>query len=467
MDGVEREQGITPSPQRDRPGVPPRARLLALLSLLAGAGFVVAVALFLARNGLYVVGGLAGVVVCVVGGWWAVTGRAGRRLAGYAAVVVGVALLVTALLAAGNEDWASVARVAVSLALLALAVGAGRAALAAGLAGAPSGDGHQVPPPAHAVLLCNPWSGGGKVERFGLPALAGSLGVDTVLLDHGLDLAELAQGAIDGGADCLGMAGGDGSQALVASMAVDNRLPFVCVSAGTRNHFALDLGLDREDPRKSVYAFRDAVERRVDYATVNDRFFVNNVSLGVYATIVQEEGYREAKSDTTKQLLPELLGNADAPFDLQFTTADGVEVDGAFLIMVSNNPYVLGPSLDVSQRRRLDSGRLGVFAVSAATGAQAAQVATLALAGRGSKSGHAFQFECETFEVRSRSGTAFAGIDGEALELPTPLRFRIHPQGLRLLVPEGNLEIARLRRARDVHPRDLVALAAGVRPGED
>ena len=172
---------------------------------------------------------------------------------------------------------------------------------------------------------------------------------------------------------------------------------------GTRNHFALDLGLDRRDPRKSVAAFRDAVERRVDYATVNDRFFVNNVSLGVYATIVQEEGYREAKVDTTTRLLPEMLGDPVEPFDLQFVTPDGEEVDGAFLIMVSNNPYVLGASLDVSQRRRLDTGRLGVFAVRASTGAQAAKVVSMAFAGK-APAGVAFQFQCAQFEVRSVEG---------------------------------------------------------------
>jgi len=461
MDG-EQPGRESVAPMTAEPGaVPAGARLLAVVSLLAGAGFVVAVAVFLARNGWYVLLGLAGVVLSIVGGWWMATGRAGQRFAGGVAVIVGVAALVAAILAAGDEDWASVVRAVVSVALLAVAVVAGRAALAAGLRASVSSAGHRVPPPQHAVLLCNPWSGGGKVERFGLAPLAASLGVDTVMLDHGLDLAELARGAIADGADCLGMAGGDGSQALVASIATEHDLPFVCVSAGTRNHFALDLGLDRDDPRKSVDAFRDAVERRVDYATVNGRFFVNNVSLGVYATIVQEEGYREAKSDTTKQLLPELLGNAEKPFDLQFTTPEGEEVDGAFLIMVSNNPYVLGPSMDVSQRRRLDSGRLGVFAVSAATGTQAAEVVTLALAGRGSRSGHAFQFDCDSFEVRSRSGTAFAGVDGEALELPTPLRFRIHPRGLRLLVPEGNLEVALRRRARAVRPDDLVTLAKG------
>ena len=188
--------------------------------------------------------------------------------------------------------------------------------------------------------------------------------------------------------------------------------------------------------------FTDAVERRVDYATVNDRFFVNNVSLGVYATIVQQEGYRDAKAETTTPTAARLLGQREEPFDLQFVTPDGDEVDGAFLIMVSNNPYVLGPSLDVSQRRRLDTGRLGVFAVSASTGAQAAEVVTLALAGKGSASGSGFQFDCDAFEVRSRSGKAYAGIDGEALELETPLRFRAHPGGLRMLVPEGNIEAA-------------------------
>ncbi|HXZ61520.1 MAG TPA: diacylglycerol kinase family protein [Acidimicrobiales bacterium] len=439
--------------------VVPRARLWAVVSLLAGLGLLAAVVAFLARNGVYVVVGVAGVALSVTGSWWAITGRSFRRAAGSVGLAVGVAVLAVALLRAG-QGWASVARLAVALVLLAVAAGAARAALAAQLRATAPAE-HRLAPPAHPVLLCNPWSGGGKVKTFGLEELASSMGVETVMLDRGLDLEQLARDAVDRGADCLGMAGGDGSQALVASIAVEKGLPFVCVTAGTRNHFALDLGLDRDDPRRSVHAFGDAIERRIDYATVNDRFFVNNVSLGIYATIVQQEGYREAKAETTRRLVPEMLGDRTDPFDLQFTTPDGREVDGAFLIQVSNNPYVLGPSLDVSQRRRLDSGRLGVFAISANTGAQAAEVLTLALAGQESRSGSAFQFECETFEVRSRSGTAYAGVDGEALELATPLRFQIHRLGLRLLVPAGNLEAARRRQAREIRVRDLVQLARG------
>jgi diacylglycerol kinase family enzyme len=443
---------------------PARARVLGVISLVAVLLLALAVIGFLVRNGVYVALGAAGFALAIAGGWWAISKRAPRRWYGIVGALLGAALLIVALLGAGAEDWASFVRALICLTLLATAVLAARAAMAASIRATAAGRVHRVIRPLYPVLLCNPWSGGGKVERFGLVELATSLGVQTVMLEHGLDLAELARDAIARGADCLGMAGGDGSQALVASLAVEHDLPFVCVAAGTRNHFALDLGLDRRDPRQSVYAFRDALERRVDYATVNDRFFVNNVSLGIYATIVQQEGYREAKAATTRRLLPELLGETTEPFDLSFVTPEGTAVDGSFLVMVSNDPYVLAASPSTSQRLRLDTGRLGVFAVTAGTGAQAAEVVTLALAGQGARSGHAFEFSCEQFEIRSRSGTAYAGVDGEALELETPMTFRSHPQGLRLLVPEGNIEIALRRQSRGVHVRDLILLATGAPP---
>ena len=318
--------------------------------------------------------------------------------------------------------------------------------------------------PSHPVLLCNPWSGGGKVERFGLAELARSLGVETVMLDHGLDLAELARDAIARGADCLGMAGGDGSQALVASLAVEHDLPFVCVAAGTRNHFALDLGFDRRDPRHSVYAFRDALERRVDFATVNDRFFVNNVSLGVYATIVQQEGYRDAKVATDQTTAARVAWRNATAFRSPVRHARRHR--GRWVLSGHGVEQPLRPSASpsTSQRLRLDTGSLGVFAVSAATGAQAAEVVTLALAGQGGR-----RRGCLRVQLRaiSRSGPArgrHAGVDGEALELTTPMIFRIHPKGLRMLVPEGNDEIALKRQSRRVRLHDLVLLAKGTQP---
>ncbi len=237
-----------------------------------------------------------------------------------------------------------------------------------------------------------------------------------------------------------------------------------CVSAGTRNHFALDLGIDREDPRACLYAYRDAIERRIDYATVGDRLFVNNVSLGIYATIVQQEGYRDAKAETTKALMPEMLGRTDEPFDLQFTEPTAPRSTARSSSRCRTTPTCWEPH---STRRNVDDstqGCSGSLAVTGTTGRDAAQVITLSALGQRRRSRNWHEFTAERFEVRSRSGKAYAGIDGEALELDTPLDFRIHPRGLRLLVREGNVTAADRRRARDVSVGDLFALARGIDP---
>ena len=98
--------------------------------------------------------------------------------------------------------------------------------------------------PAKSVLIVNPRSGGGKAARFDLVAQCRARGIDPILFEPGDDLTALATAAVRAGADALGMAGGDGSQAAVAAVAAEHDLPYVCVPAGTRNHFALDLGID-------------------------------------------------------------------------------------------------------------------------------------------------------------------------------------------------------------------------------
>jgi diacylglycerol kinase family enzyme len=438
-------------------------QLFAVLALVASVALVASIAVILFRNHVSVVLGLVGLFIAVAGGWWFISEPMPRRAMGGVGVAIGFVVIVISIARAFDNAERILLRSLIVVALFVITFACARAAMRLEFHHLHTST-RAAGPPRHPVLLCNPWSGGGKVERFGLVALAHELGVETVLLDHGLDLEQLARDAVARGADCLGMAGGDGSQALVASIAVEHGLPFVCVSAGTRNHFALDLGLNRDDPRESMYAFRDAVERTVDFATVNGRFFVNNVSLGVYAKIVQEDAYRDAKVDTTKTLLPQMLGRQAEPFDLQFTTPDGDEVDGAILVMVSNNPYVIGTSLDNAQRRRLDRGELGVFAVTTSTGSEAARLLTATALGQRGRSRFWREFATARFEIRSRSGTAFAGIDGEALELATPLDFRSHSRGLTLLVPKGNVEAAELRRARDVSLRGLLSIAGGHEP---
>lgn len=407
----------------------------------------------------------AGLVVAAPGAWWMITERMPRRALGAVVALLGVGLVVLALVGAVDAEADLGQRLLLIAALAAGAAVCARLAVAATLHRIDLSSLYQPFRPVRPVLLANPRSGGGKVERFDLVERARAMGVEVVLLEAGLDLEQLARDAVARGADCLGMAGGDGSQALVANVAIEHGLPFVCISAGTRNHFALDLGLDRDDPSAGLAAFTDGVLRRVDFARANGRLFVNNASLGVYADVVEHDEYREAKLATAAEALPELLGARVDPFDLQFTDPGGAEVDGAFVILVSNNPYILGARLDAAQRRSLTTGQLGVLAICARTGAEAAALAARALAGRAGADPNLHQFTTDRFEVRSRGGSARIGVDGEALAMPTPIDFTIHPGGLTLLVPADNPRQTLTRHYRAVGIAGLVSIARGRAPG--
>ena len=178
------------------------------------------------------------------------------------------------------------------------------------------------------------------------------------------------------------MAGGDGSQALVATVAARLDVAYVCVPAGTRNHFALDLGLDRDDVVGALDAFTHDHERRIDLAQVNDRVFVNNASLGVYAKVVQSHAYRDAKLQTWARLLPDLLGPGADPIDLRFTTPDGHACDDAPLVLVSNNVYQLTQLAGAGTRERIDAGTLGIVAARVRSAADASTLVALELVGQ-------------------------------------------------------------------------------------
>jgi diacylglycerol kinase family enzyme len=215
------------------------------------------------------------------------------------------------------------------------------------------------------------------------------------------------------------VAGGDGTQAIVAAIASERGLPYVCVPAGTRNHFALDLGVDRDDVVGALDAFTNGGERLVDLAEVNGRVFVNNVSLGVYAEAVQREGYRDAKLRTIAETMPTVLGPDGDALDLRFSGADGREQKTSAVVLVSNNPYRLGRAIASGTRPRLDAGVLGIAVLQAGA------------AWKGDK--RVQQWSAPSFEVSS-DGPVAAGIDGEALKLDPPLRFATRPQALRVRI---------------------------------
>jgi diacylglycerol kinase family enzyme len=257
-------------------------------------------------------------------------------------------------------------------------------------------------------LLINPRSGKGSPDTAELASHARSLGIETHLLQEGEDAAELARRSV---AEAIGIAGGDGSLAAVAAVAIERDVPFVCVPFGTRNHFARDLGLDRSDPVRALRAFAGN-ERRVDVGRADERLFLNNVSLGLYARLVhrREEHRRRSQLFARLRAWGILLGKRDS----LAITIDGNVVESR-LVLVANNRYVL-ELRSLGERERLDEGTLYVYTPDAEPAER----------------------HGETFNIDSGRHRLEAAFDGEPDVLETPIVFRIEPGALRVLVPEGS-----------------------------
>jgi diacylglycerol kinase family enzyme len=407
------------------------AAIAAVLLGLAWLATVVVVAVERFPRGLVV---LACVGLGAAAAWYGILRRGPARVAGLSAGALGLAAAI-ALLA---SDGLFVELFVVA----AVALGCACARAAFGV----RADLPRVEAPRRPVLFFNPKSGGGKAERLSLADEARARGIEAVELGPGSDLEALVREAVAGGADGLAMAGGDGSQAIVAAIAAELDLPYACVPAGTRNHFALDLGVDRDDVVGALDAFVDGRERRVDVAEVNGRVFVNNVSLGLYAVAVQREGYREAKLRTLLDTVPDVLGPEGAGLDLRWTGPGGQEHRSGAAVLVSNNRYRLGRAVGSGTRPRIDDGVLGITVAGAATGRGP----------RGFLPQRPWrEWSAPSFAVDADQPVP-AGIDGETATLEPPLRFRIRPGVLRVriaprhpgaspsaMLPEGFADSAR------------------------
>ena len=394
--------------------------------------------------------GLVTLAVMVVGAWFAVSRRGTPRLVALGTTVAALVLFAWIMVASS-----SVRVLVVGVLLAAVSAGAARLALRPR-----SVDPAQVPSAARArqaVLIMNPWSGGGKVERFELERLCRERGIEPIVLYKGSDLLALAEDAVARGADVIGMAGGDGSQALVASVASRHGIPMVVVPAGTRNHFALDLGVDREDVVGALDAYEDGFDRRIDLAEVNGRTFVNNSSTGLYAKVVQSAEYRDAKVRTAADTLPDLLGPNAVPLDLRFTLPSGEQATSANLVLVSNNPYQLSHLRGASTRPRLDSGALGIVSVLVRGAADAQRFAALEAAGQVSRFAGWNEWTATEFVLDS-GGPVEVGVDGEALVMDPPLRFVVRPGAL--TVRQARSVLSRRVAAPAVHVASAQTLAS-------
>ncbi|MFE3228998.1 diacylglycerol/lipid kinase family protein [Nocardia sp. NPDC059228] len=290
-------------------------------------------------------------------------------------------------------------------------------------------------PPRRAVLFINPRSGDGAASRARIAERARDRGIEVVILEPAQSLLECVDEAVRQGADALGMAGGDGSLAVVAAAAAAHGVPFICVPAGTRNHFALDLGVDRQDAAGALDAFTDGVERQIDLAEVNGRAFVNNVSLGIYGEAVHHPSYRAAKMRTLVETAERVGGPGARTPALRLVDDVGRQHAQLAIVLVSNNPYVLGPPV-LGTRPSLDSGLLGIVILDAPDS-------------RRHPPGRAWS--APDFEVFAPAPVQ-AGIDGEPVVLSAPLEFAIRPAALRVRISSRHPGASPSARIRPANP---------------
>lgn len=411
-------------PMTDRAGPSTKRRVAAIATLALAALLVVLVTVVLIDSiGLLILGWL-GIAVALFGLSRSLTHP--ERALWMIIAAFGVVMLLVSLIGVASRDpWALAGVVVVLVAMGFLGSFALRAR-------APVGATLVA---RHPVLLVNPKSGGGKATKTGLADIARERGIDVRVLSKDDDLTEMARQAIADGADAVAMAGGDGSLGYVATATIEAGVPFICIPAGTRNHFARDVGLDRADVVGALDAFEGEL-RIIDYATVNGRVFLNVASLGLYATVVSNPDYRDAKVETTIATLQELEESGER-FDLRFTDGGGEQRRSADLVMVSNNAYtVSGLLADIGKRARLDRGELGMLMLEIEDATAIATFAALYAAGQVDRFGGWSQWTAGEFTVESGEPVPI-GVDGETISMDPPLRFEIRPGGLTIAVPKG------------------------------
>jgi diacylglycerol kinase family enzyme len=255
------------------------------------------------------------------------------------------------------------------------------------------------------------------------------------MLAAGEDAAELADRAVAAGAPALGVAGGDGTLAAVAGVALERDRPFAAVPFGTRNHFARDLGLDPDDPLAALGAFQGR-ERQVDVGAVDGRVFLNNVSLGIYASFVHDPRRKTRnRLVAVLRMLPAAFGRARQPLSLAFDVDGRREERQALIVLVANNDYGGDSLAELGTRERLDEGRLHVYVLEPVGRAAFVSLLGKAAWGRADEADGLVEWGCERITIDSRRPRVHAAVDGEPVVLAPPVELEVRPRALRVLTP--------------------------------
>ena len=258
------------------------------------------------------------------------------------------------------------------------------------------------------------------------------------------DLTALASSLVDQGCDHLMMAGGDGSLAIVAEVAVTRNVPFSCLPVGTRNHFAMDLGLDRSHPLRSLDAALDGSEKLIDVGIVAGQVFLNNVSFGIYPRAVADPEYRSHRARSMADAAVDTVSHPETQITL--TLPDGRVVSDIEVLLASNNPYrFIGPP-DFARRPALDTGTLGIILADRRS--------------RQKRGPAAFtRWEAQKLTVHSDPASIQVGVDGELRQFQAPIEVAIAPKSLRVLIPRQTQSRSLKESIEQLNERAIIHLS--------
>jgi len=283
------------------------------------------------------------------------------------------------------------------------------------------------------VVVVNQSSGTALVPEEARRLFPGAVLVDCETEDVPARLGEL----VPQRPPFVAVAGGDGTQRMVAACLVETGVPLLPVPTGTLNHFARQLGIETVDDAEA--AGKGSVTREVDIAEVNGEVFVNTSSLGQYPAFVRNR-------DDAKERAPKALATAVAAWrQLTRNHRLDVGVDGtryhAWLVFIGNNRYGVDPG-DVGERDELTAGVLDVRVLRADRRFARLRAVIALLLGRVGRSRLLVRSESAAAELAvagdaaGRVGGVEVALDGEVLRLTSPLRYRMRPGALTVQVPE-------------------------------
>jgi diacylglycerol kinase family enzyme len=257
-----------------------------------------------------------------------------------------------------------------------------------------------------------------------------------LLARNGRELTTLARHAVQDRCDMVVAAGGDGTMNAVAGVLAGTGTPMGVLPLGTLNHFAKDLKLPLE-LEGAVATIVAGHTVPIDVGEVNGHVFLNNSSIGIYPWIVREreteqrKGYRKwvafARASVSALKRYSLLH-----VRLRLESHDEAEVETPF-VFVGNNRYE-SQGFNIGQRIALNAGRLWVCRASPASRSRLLMLAIQHVFGS-ARVPDLEIFEARKVSVRTRASRLAVATDGEVILLEPPLRYRIRPGALRVIVP--------------------------------